>query len=241
MLPLVAAALTVALVSSSVSVPHVAASRIPHSELLTRSALEDFVMMGRAEKRMAKKRAAKGQQYQGGRPITAPTSRGGAARDDRLPRSVMLQRLGEVPVFGLLVESGTAARRTEAGYLCAEDGLATFYMDAREAEAAVAAQQDGGVRMAALSLDQVYFDSSARLKPSDGAARDALACAGSAMVAEVRTPLFCIDGMQTTSKQTGVASLPLFFSRDDLLQFATPVFGAKAAAAQVWMMLRPHS
>ena len=49
------------------------------------------------------------------------------------------------------------------------------------------------------------------------------------LVANVKTPLFAIDGMQTTDKDTGVNSLPLFFSKAELLEFAIPVYGPDAA------------
>jgi len=117
-------------------------------------------MMGRAEKRMAKKRSRKGPQYQGGRPLRAPS---GAKSNDVVPRGVVLGRLKEVPVFGLM---------SAAGGLVQQDGEVTYYLSPREAEKARAAVA-GGARLVAKTLDEVFFDETARLKPADSALREA--------------------------------------------------------------------
>ena len=203
-------------------------------------------LMGRAEKRMAKKRSRKGPQYQGGRPLRAPS---GAKSNDVVPRSVVLGRLKEVPVFGLM---------SAAGGLVQQDGEVTHYLSPREAEKARAAVA-GGARLVAKTLDEVFFDETARLKPADSALREAsetslrqtsqrvtlpapshgrLAHAAGkddlptsphispylplqaktipqerALVQRCSTPLFCIDGMQTTATESGATSLPIFFSK----------------------------
>mmetsp|Transcript_39084 Transcript_39084/g.116997 ORF Transcript_39084/g.116997 Transcript_39084/m.116997 type:complete len:294 (-) Transcript_39084:58-939(-) len=173
-------------------------------------------LMGRAEKRMAKKRSRKGPQYQGGRPLRAPS---GAKSNDVVPRSVVLGRLKEVPVFGLM---------SAAGGLVQQDGEVTYYLSPREAEKARAAVA-GGARLVAKTLDEVYFDQTARLKPADSALREAKTIPQErALVQRCSTPLFCIDGMQTTATESGATSLPIFFSKAELLDFATPVYGARA-------------
>ncbi|EOD06721.1 hypothetical protein EMIHUDRAFT_121193 [Emiliania huxleyi CCMP1516] len=139
--------------------------------------------MGRAEKRMAKKRSRKGPQYQGGRPLRAPS---GAKSNDVVPRSVVLGRLKEVPVFGLM---------SAAGGLVQQDGEVTYYLSPREAEKARAAVA-GGARLVAKTLDE------AKTIPQERA-----------LVQRCSTPLFCIDGMQTTATESGATSLPIFFSK----------------------------
>ena len=189
--------------------------------------------MGRAEKRMAKKREANGPQYQGGRPLTLNTN-----RNDRVPRNTVLSRLREVPVFGIRVLEGSNAPKTEGGFLvpAASDGLvSTFYMDPREAERVV--QGTGAareLRVVGITLDEIVFDTSVRLQPAESAVNEGLTIPKDrALVTVIATPLFCIDGLQTTDKDTQVSSLPLFFSRADLLQFANPVYGASEAAKKV--------
>ena len=189
-------------------------------------------MMGRAEKRMAKKRAKKGPQYQGGRPLgpTATT----APSNDKLSQAAVCKRLGEVPVFGITVGAGSSRASSSSGYLADEDGVATFYMSFTEAEKACAALGDRAARVVGTPLDAVYFDSSHRLKPSDRAMSESkLIPPERSLVPDVATPLFCIDGMQTTDKTTGVSSLPLFFSRSELLEFAKPVYGDPGASERV--------
>ena len=186
-------------------------------------------MMGRAEKRMAKKRAAKGPQYQGGRPLQQ------SDRTDKVPRSAVLKRLNEVPVFGLRVLQGSSAGATEAGYLADDDGIATLYMDARDAERDIAQRKmEAELRVTAVSLDDVFFDKSTRLVSSQRSMDDlATIPAERALVPDVRTPLFAIDGFQTKNEETGVDSLPLFFSKADLLNFANPVYGSAEAKKKV--------
>jgi len=188
------------------------------------------MMMGRAEKRMAKRRQKKGPQYTGGRPMGA----GNAV--DKLPRSTVLKRLSEVPVFGIKVLIGSEAPATSSGFLV-QDGeeVSNFYMDAREAEKVVAAASNRNeLRVVGVPLDTIYFDTSVRLKPaSRGMEEAATIPAERALVPGVSMPLFCIDGMQTTAKDTGVNSLPLFFSKAELLQFAGPVYGSQEAPKMV--------
>ena len=129
--------------------------------------------MGRAEKRMAKKREANGPQYQGGRPLTLNTN-----RNDRVPRNTVLSRLREVPVFGIRVLEGSNAPKTERGFLvpAASDGLvSTFYMDPREAERVV--QGTGAareLRVVGIPLDEIVFDTSVRLQPAESAVNEGL-------------------------------------------------------------------
>jgi len=177
---------------------------------------------------MAKKRSKKGSQYQGGRPMSRPgQSAATSDRNDMMPRDTVLARLREVPVFGLSGGSGSDAT-TESGFLTASDGMATLFMDSREAEKA--SSLSPGSRLKGVPLDEVYFDQSVRLKPSDSALKEATTVPNErALVANVKTPLFAIDGMQTTDKDTGVNSLPLFFSKAELLEFAIPVYGPDAA------------
>jgi hypothetical protein len=198
--------------------------------------------MGRAEKRMAKKRSKKGQQYAGGRPVSVGGGGGGSA--DTVPKSVVASRLGEVPVFGLR-GLNLDLPSNDKGWLCGDDGTAIFYMDAREASRA-ASKLDGAMnpfgtpasseslarkpRVEGVPLDTVYWDQGATLKPSDVALQQLTTIpAERCLVPDVKTPLFCIDGMLTTDKTTGVESLPMFFSKAELLEFATPVYGASEA------------
>ena len=177
--------------------------------------------MGRAEKRMAKKRAAKGQQYQGGRPLSI------SQREDVLPKSVVMKRLREVPVFRVLERvDGRMQPASDA------EGRTLLYMDDREARQACAKLP--GSKVVGLPLDEVYFDNNALLKPADSAMLELKTVPSSrALVPDVKVPLFCIDGFQTTAKDTGVSSLPLFFSKAELLEFAKPVYGSSAAVEKV--------
>jgi len=210
--------------------PSIVASRCP---AISVGRVSTPPAMGRAEKRMAKKRQKKGPQYTGGRPINAPGG-GGAVREDKLPKSVVATRLGEVPVFGLR-GFGLDVQSTETGWLAGDDGNALFYVDAREAERAAsklqaAASLPRAPTVEGVPLDTVYWDVGAVLKASDNAIKQrATVPADRSLVPDVRTPLFCIDGMQTTDKTTGVNSLPMFFSKSELMEFATPVYGAAAA------------
>ena len=183
---------------------------------------------------MAKKRAKKGQQYQGGRPLVRPGQASAAGRDDVLPRSTVCARLNEVPVFGLTVAKGSELPCTDSGFF-APDGVATFFVDLREAETACGALTAGSrCTVVGLPLGDVYFDSSHQLRPSESCLREASTIPSEKMlVPDVKIPLFCIDGMQTTAKDTGVSSLPLFFSKAELLEFATPVYGAEDAKERV--------
>ena len=164
--------------------------------------------MGRAEKRMAKKRSKKGQQYTGGRPINAPAT----VASDKLPKSTVAKRLGEVPVFGLR-GFGLDVPTTETGWLAGDDGSALFYVDAREAERAATELSSALPRKPTIEgvpLDTVFWNEGAMLKASETAlqARQTVPSERS-LVPDVKTPLFCIDGMQTTDKTTGVSSLPM--------------------------------
>ena len=137
----------------------------------------------------------------------------------------MEARLREVPVFGLLSPG--------AGFI-QQGGETIYYLDARDAEQQCLANP--GLRVEGVALDSVYFDASTRLQPSRDAKFEAtLMPAERCLVPDVSTPLFCIDGFQTTDKDTGKASLPLFLSRADLLEFAEPVYGEREAAQKVLM------
>lgn len=190
-----------------------------------------MTMMGRAEKRMAKKRAKKGAQFEGGRALRAPS----ASRDDKLPKRVVCERLAEVPVFGVRV--GANSPRTETGFAADADGVATIYMAFSDAEAACnGLPAECSARVVGMPLDEVFFDPSHLLKPSASAITEARRVPTANQLvaeAEVRTPLFCIDGMQVDNKETGVSSLPMFFSRAELLEFATPVYGKADAESRV--------
>ena len=181
----------------------------------------DVHMMGRAEKRAAAKRAKKS----GGSAGTATASRSAAA-SDVVSKSVVESRLREVPVFGLLVKG--------VGFIKQDDTI-TYYLDHRDAEKACAASDMGSaLRVEGRPLDEVYFDKGCALKPEADAVRDLKSVPKDRMlVPDVAIPLYCIDGFQTTDKETGVASLPLFFSRKELLEFATPVYGEAEAQEKV--------
>lgn len=187
--------------------------------------------MGRAEKRMAKKRQKKGAQYQGGRPLRPPGK-------DVLSQSAVSKRLSEVPVFGITLGGETELPQTETGFYAEDGTVAIFYTDLTEAQRACDSLKAtaSSARVVGRMLDQVYFDRSHCLKPSASAVAEAATIpAERKLVPSVRTPLFCIDGMQTTSKDSGVSSLPMFFSKAELLQFATPVYGAEEASRSVLM------
>lgn len=171
--------------------------------------------MGRAERRQADKRNKK----TGGRTALVQSS-----RDDVLPRTDVLARLSEIPVFG--IKSG-------ADFLTAEDGAACFYLDAREAEQ-TCSKLAGDVRVEGLPLSQVYFNPKSRLKAADSALRQLETVPLSARLdPNIKVPLFCMDGLQTTDKTTGVASLPLFNSKPELLEFAVQVYGEELAPKKV--------
>lgn len=167
--------------------------------------LSRTVQMGRAERRAAAKRAKKG-------PIS---SRVTAAPKDVMSRDAVLTKMKEVPVFGLVAD---VTEDGQPSYLTAEDGCSSFYMDAREAQQA-SAQLGRGLRVNGVTLDQVYFDPSVRLKPSDESINQARLMMNKGVEPSVNVPLFAIDGMQTTDKTTGIESTPLFFSRSELLDF----------------------
>ena len=161
-------------------------------------------MMGRAERRAAAKRAKKGG---GGKGQSAGRSAGrSAAASDVVSKEVVEARLGGVPVFGLLAPG--------AGFL-KQGNEVVYYMDAREAERQCAASELGSaVRVEGRPLNEIFFDPTCRLKPCDDALREmAKVPAERTLCTDVRTPLYCIDGFQTKDKETGVESLPLFFSR----------------------------
>ena len=179
------------------------------------------VTMGRAEKRAAKRRAKKG----GAPPAQVGGGGGGTPRnaDDTVSRSTVELRLGEIPVFGILAEGKGFA---------VQGGESLFFCDAREAERHCDANP--GYRVEGVPLDTVYFDSTTRLKAADESVGDAAKVPSErALVPNVNVPLFCIDGFQTTAKDTGVSSLPMFFSRAELLDFATPVYGSAEAEKKV--------
>lgn len=176
------------------------------------------VSMGRADRRMAEKRK-KG----GGGPRGSPAG----GRPDVVPRTDVLVRLGEVPVFGLKPAVGS-------GFLTAADGFASFWMCAREAEAEAMKLSDPSLRVEGLPLSDVYFDPKVRLKPADTALRELQTVPQrSRLDADIRVPLFCIDGLQTTDKRIGVESIPLFFSKAELIEFAERVYGREDAISRV--------
>jgi len=180
--------------------------------------------MGRAERRMAQKRAKKGPQHPGGRPISA---RGAPRSTDVVPRDVLLTRLSEVPVFGI---------QSNSGLIAAADGAASLFLSVKEAETACRAMKDSSLRVEGVPLSDVYYDKKTRLKACDGAVAEAQRVPPSGRLVpleDVRVPLFCIDGLATTDKDTGVSSVPVFFSKKELLGFAGPVYGAAAAEAKV--------
>jgi len=181
--------------------PHVAAQRL--------------LVMGRAERRMAKKRSKK---------VAGARSAAPASRGDVLPRTEVLARLAEVPVFGL--KSGTE-------FLTAQDSCSCFYLDAREAER-MCLKMGSNVRVEGLALSEIYFDPKTRLKAADSALSQLQSVpAGARLEPNIKVPLFCIDGLQTTDKSTGISYLPLFNSKAELLEFAVPVYGEEAAKRMV--------
>lgn len=203
----------------SLLMPH--GSALLHPSSSSSSLARANIVMGRAEKRAAKKRAKKG----GGNSATGTVSRP-AAGPDKVAQSVIEKRLGEVPVFGLLAPG--------AGFIKQNDEV-VYYLDHRDAERALSNSGLGSAaRVEGRPLDEIYFDASARLKPSDDAVRELKQVPSSrSLVPDVTTPLYCIDGFQTTDKDTGVNSLPLFLSRKDLLEFAKPVYGEAEAEQKV--------
>ena len=154
-------------------------------------------MMGRAENRKAAKAAKK---KGGGGSAAAPM-----ARNDVLPREMVEKRMSEVPVFRISGSKTVAA------------GTPNMFLDASEAEAAAAKLGAGQVECC--TLDKVYFDRGNIMQPSRRAL-DELSRTPQRMTPDVVVPVFCIDGLQVEDKGTGAASLPLFFSRSELLEFA---------------------
>jgi len=158
-------------------------------------------MMGRAENRAAAKSAKKkGGRGGGGRGAATPM-----ARNDVLPREVVEKRMSEVPVFRI---SGTKP---------VASGTPNLFLDAAEAEAAAA--RLGAGRVECCTLDKVYFNQGNIMQPSKRAI-DELSRTPQRMTPDVIVPVFCIDGLQVDDKGTGDSSLPLFFSRSELLEFA---------------------
>ena len=192
-----------------------------HAPPLAPQRCPSVTMMGRAERRAAAKKNKKsgGSKTAVKKPLSASTK----ASSDKLPRSVVEKRLREIPVFGILQEG--------QGWV-QQGGDSIFYLDEREASRIAGANPE--YRVEGVALDTVYFDQSCRLKASEEALREAQSIPASrALTREIYAPLFCIDGFQTTDKDTGVNSLPLFLSRADLMEFAQPVYGEKEAAEKV--------
>ena len=180
---------------------------------------------------MAKKRAAKGTQYQGGRPLQQQQQQ---PRNDVLPQGTVSARLSEVPVFGITVAKSSEMQLTSTGYY-ADEGKATFYMELRDAEAAVKEVPPGNfASVVGVPLGTVFFESEHRFQPGQTAVREMSGIpTGRMLVPDVSVPLYCIDGFQTSSKETGASSLPMFFSKQELLDFAKPVYGADDASQRV--------
>jgi len=154
-------------------------------------------MMGRAENRKAAKAAKK---KGGGGGAATPM-----ARNDVLPREIVEKRMSEVPVFRI------------SGKKLVADGTPNLFLDAAEAEAAAA--RLGAGRVECCTLDKVFFDRGNIMQPSRRAI-DELSRTPQRMTPDVIVPVFCIDGLQVEDKGTGDSSLPLFFSRSELLDFA---------------------
>jgi hypothetical protein len=170
------------------------------------------VSMGRAENRAAQKRKKKG-----GGGSTAGGGGGRRASTDTLTREQVALKLREVPVFGLLAGRSDDGRPS---YLRNDDGCSSFFLDAKEARDECT-KVGGGVTIEGITLDQVAFDKSCRLKADGACMREARAMAkGGTLSNAVQVPLFAIDGLLVEDKETKVASTPLFFSRAELLQFA---------------------
>lgn len=168
--------------------------------------------------------ADKQKKKTGGKPGLNPTQ-AGRGRDDVMLRTDVLARLAEVPVFGL--KSGDR-------FFAAADGFASFYLDSREAELMRQKMSDPRLRVEGLPLSEVYFNPTTRLKAADSALRELKSVPDSArLVPGIQVPLFCIDGLQTTDKRTGVASLPMFNRKAELLEFANPVYGKEVAPGKV--------
>ena len=142
------------------------------------------------------------------------------AAADVMSRDAVAERLREVPVFLI------SGRREVAS------GQPNCFLEPDQAEAAAAKLGDG--RVECTTLDTVYFknDPSNMLAPSGLAARE-LENTPQRMTPEITVPLFCIDGLEVQEKASGKASLPLFLSRKDLLEFANPVYGEAEAADKV--------
>lgn len=173
--------------------------------------------MGRAEKRMAKKRSKKGQQYTGGRPVAMPSGERPRG-SDVVSKEELLRRMGEVPVFG--IKSGSEFVKA--------DGGCTYFFDVKAAEMACL-KQTGAAQVEGIPLSECYFESGTRLRPAQTALTELATIPESRrLVPDIAVPLFCIDGLQTTDKTTGKESLPMFNSKAELMEFAIPVYGAAA-------------
>ena len=118
---------------------------------------------------------------------------------------VVKSRLKEVPVFRISEPNA--------------DGKPNMFLDAAEAEAA-ASKRTG--KLEVVTLDKAYFDAGNVLQPSKMAVDEARRTP-QRMTPDVLVPVFCIDGLQVEDKTTGEGSLPLFFSRSELLGFAKKV------------------
>ena len=150
-----------------------------------------IVVMGRAEKRAAAKRAKKGGTG-GGRATSGPAR-------DRMSRDAVLTKLREVPVFGL--QAGVS-EDGEPSYLTADDGCSSFFLDDREAELACA-KLGKGLQVNGITLDKIFFDPNVRLKPAAEGVQQARGMVKGGEP-DVSVPLFAIDGMQVEDKDTGV-------------------------------------
>lgn len=180
--------------------------------------------MGRAEKRMAKKRAKKGAQYEGGRPTAMPS--GGT---DTVPKDELLRRLSEVPVFGL--QSGGAPG---GSFIESSDGERRLFFDVKEAEMERVRSSNPDVRVVGIPLSECFFESGHVWKPAASAIAElGTVPEGRRLSPKISVPLFCIDGLQTTDKNTGIESVPLFNSKMELMEFAIPVYGKEVAESKV--------
>jgi len=176
----------------------IAAARSPHVA----------VRMGRAERRMADKEDKQSARNPGSKRET----QAGRGREDAVSRTEMLKRLAEVPVFGIALNGR---------FLTAADGAASFYLDAREAHQMLQKMSDERLCVEGLPLSEVYFDPKTRLKAAYSALRELESLpVTSRLLPNIKVPLFCMDGLQTTDKKTGTASLPMFNSKAELLEFA---------------------
>lgn len=146
--------------------------------------------MGRAEKRMAKKRAKKGAQYEGGRPTAMPS--GGT---DTVPKDELLRRLSEVPVFGL--QSGGAPG---GSFIESSDGERRLFFDVKEAEMERVRSSNPDVRVVGIPLSECFFESGHVWKPAASAIAElGTVPEGRRLSPKISVPLFCIDGLQVDS------------------------------------------